>query len=98
MPYKPIVIERMLLGKLQMNSLDADHENFCLEIDGLPPIRTKLPNHKGDIRDKLENRIHRQLRVRKQFFHELMDCTKTREDFINQIRNDPYPPFGFLFV
>lgn len=98
MPHKPPEIEIMLLKKLKMKSEDADHEKFCLEIEGIPTIRTKLPNHKKDIGDVLEGRIHKQLRVRKQFFRELMDCTKSREDFINQIRNDPYPPFGFLTV
>jgi len=98
MPYKPIEIERMLTGKLEMVSKDADHIWFSLEIDGLPPIRTKLPNHKDDIREKLESRIHKQLRIRKPFFHGLMDCTKYRSDYIKQIKEDPYPPFNILFV
>lgn len=98
MPYKPTEIERMLTGKLGMILKDADHTWLSLEVDGLPPIRTKLPSHKEDIRDKLESRIYKQLRVRKPFFHELMDCTKYRVDYVKQIREDPYPPFSILFV
>ncbi len=98
MPYKPIEIAGMLTKKLGMLSEKADHTWFRFEIDGLPPIRTKLPAHKEDIRDKLESRIYKQLRVRKLFFHELMNCTKYRADYIKQIKEEPYPPFSILFV
>jgi len=98
MPYKPIEIEKMLTGKLKMLSENADHTWFKLELDGLQSIRTKLPNHKDDIRDKLESRIHKQLRVRKPFFRELMNCTKHRLYYEIQIRDNPYPPFSVLIV
>lgn len=98
MPYKPIEVEGMLKTKLKMIVEDADHKWFTMELDGLPPIRTKLPNHREDIRDKLESRIYKQLRVRKPFFRALMDCTKYREDYEKQIREDPYPPFNVLLV
>jgi len=98
MPYKPIEVEGMLNTKLKMIVEDADHKWFKLELDGLPPIRTKLPNHREDIRDKIESRIYKQLRVWKPFFHDLMDCKKYRADYEKQIREDPYPPFSVLFV
>jgi hypothetical protein len=98
MPYKPREIEKMLTRKLEMSVEDADHKWFKLDLEGLPPIRTKLPNHKGDIKPKLEGRICNQLRVRKTFFHGLMDCTKKLQDYEKQIRNDPFPPFDHLLV
>lgn len=98
MPYKPFEIEGMLIGKLKMSTLNADHKWFFLQLQGLPPIRTKLPNHKEDIGIKLESRIFKQLRVRKTFFHELMDCTKTLPDYEKMIREDPYPPLSNLLV
>jgi hypothetical protein len=98
MPYKPIEIEGMLKTKLRMSLEEADHTWFRLEIAGLPPIRTKVPNHKGDIRDKLESRIYKQLRVKKPFFHGLMDCTKLLADYKKQVREDPYPPFSVLIM
>lgn len=98
MPYKPIEIERMLINKLHMRVSNADHKWFELKIDGLPPIRTKLPNHKDDINPIIAGRIHKQLRIRKKFFHELMDCTKYFDDYENQIKDDPYPPFNQLFL
>lgn len=98
MPYKPLEIEGMLKTKLKMSDENADHKWFRLNFEGIPPICTKLPNHKEDIRNKLEGRICRQLRVRKPFFHGLMDCTKLRVDYEKQIRDDPFPPFTIQIV
>src|ERR1700690_636386 len=98
MPYKPKDVEGMLTSKLKMSPEDGDHQWFKLELKDLPPIRTKLPRHNEEIRNKLESRIYGQLRVRKPFFHELMDCTKSRAQYEKQVREDPYPPFSVLFV
>jgi hypothetical protein len=98
MPYSPRDVEGMLRIKLNMVIENADHKWFKLELNGLPPIHTKLPNHREDIRDQLESKIHKQLRIRKMFFRGLMDCTKNRADYEEQIRRDPYPPFDILIV
>lgn len=98
MSHKPAEIERMLTNKLKMVSDDRDHKWFILHIDGLPPIRTKLSNHKDDVTDIIEGRICKQLRVRKIFFLELIKCTKSREAYIEQVQKDPFPPFSQLFV
>jgi len=67
----------MLLTKLGMTPSNADHKWFVIQFDGLPPIRTKLSHtKKKDVGLKLEGRMHKQLRVRSNFFRELMDCTK----------------------
>jgi len=98
MTYKRREVADMLVIKLKMRPRNADHEWYELSIDGLPPIRTKLSNNKKDIHDALENKIFRQLRVRKKFFHELMDCTKSKDDYEQQVISDPYPPFDNLIV
>lgn len=98
MPYKPIEIEKMLKNKLKMDVEDADHRWFILELEGLPRIRTKLSNNKNEVGDFLESRICKQLRVRKNFFHELIDCTKSRDEYKKQIQDDPFPPFSQLLV
>jgi len=98
MPYKPAEVERMLLTKLKMTSEESDHTWYRLDIDGMPPIRTKISHNRKDIRDKLESRIYKQLRIRKPLFHELMDCTKYRDDYVKQVREDPFPPFNEMFV
>jgi hypothetical protein len=92
MPYKPRELEHMFVSKLHMVVKNADHTWFILELNGLPTISTKLPNHKADIGEKLESKIHKQLHVRKLFFHSLVDCSKSRADYEKQIRENPYPP------
>jgi hypothetical protein len=98
MPYKPSEIEKMLLNKLHMYFEDRDHRWFRLDLDQLPPIRTKLSSHKEDIGSEIENRICKQLRIRKILFHELMDCTKQLDDYKQQVRTDPFPPFNIRLV
>lgn len=98
MPYKPAEIEKMLKNKLKMDSSDNDHRWFTLVIEGLPPIRTKLSHNKDDVRDKIEGKICRQLHVRKNFFSELMKCTKSREEYLEQIQKDPHPPLDQVII
>jgi len=98
MPFKPREIGNMLEKKLGMTSSNADHIWYELQFSNLPPIRTKLPNHKDDIGPELESKICNQLRVRKVFFHGLMECTKYRADYEKQIQEDPFPPFSVLLV
>jgi len=98
MSHKPAEIEKMLTNKLKMVSDNKDHEWFTLHIEGLPPIRTKLSHHKGDVSDVLEGKMCKQLRVHKSFFVELISCTKSREAYIEKVTKDPYPPFSQIIV
>ncbi len=88
----------MLKTKLQMAALNSDHRWFELQLNELPTIRTKISHNKKDIGPALENRICKQMRIRKKFFYELMDCTKYRDDYERQVREDPYPPFSERLV
>lgn len=98
MPYKPRQVKAKLTAKLGMTVSNKDHTWLELRLNGLPPIRTKLPNHKEDIGPKLESRICNQLRIRKPLFCGLMDCTKYLQDYEKQVREDPYPPFNVPLV
>lgn len=98
MAYKPTEVESMLKTKLKMTYENRDHRWLKIEVEGLPPIRTKVSHNKKDIRSGLESRIYKQLRVKKPFFHELMDCTKQLDDYVKQIQEDPYPPFNVMLV
>ena len=98
MAYKLNEIEGMLKTKLHMELDKRDHRWFTLEQDGLPVIKTKVSHHKETAGPNLEARIFKQLRVKKLFFYELMDCTKSRDDYINKISTEPYPPFDQIIV
>jgi hypothetical protein len=60
-------------------------------------ILTKVSHSKQDIGPKLEGKIARQLRVHKPYFEEMMDCTNSREDYYQQVRESPFPPFNVHF-
>lgn len=75
----------------------SDHRWYVLKLDGLPPILTKASHGKGIIAGNLENTIAKQLRVRTPFFREMMGCTKSREDYYQQIRHAPFPDWNTHF-
>src|SRR5258708_9550207 len=97
MAYKPREIEEKLISKFGFTKdihKGSDHRYYVLVIDDETPwIQTHFSHNKKDIGADLESSIIRQLHVRKNFFHEMIDCTKSREDYIQQVKTDPFPPF-----
>ena len=73
-------------------SHSSAHRWYELHLPGLPPIRTFFSHGKKRSAD-LESKIARQLRVRRDYFKGMIDCTNSREDYYNQVRQSPYPPF-----
>ena len=98
MPYKPKGVRDILTKKLGMTISERDHTWLELHIKGLPTIRTKLSHNNKDIGPEIESRICKQLRVRKPFFHGLMDCSEYLQDYEAQVRKDPFPPFDVGLV
>jgi hypothetical protein len=75
----------------------SDHRWYVLKLEGLPPILTKASHGKTQITGGLESAIAKQMRVRTAFFREMMSCTKSREDYYQQIRRDPFPDWETRF-
>lgn len=100
MARNPGEISRCLQSKFDFapaKNRSPDHQWYELHLPGLPTILTKLSHGKKDIGAKLEGKIARQLRVRTQFFRKMIDCTRSREDYYQQVRTDPYPPWEIRF-
>lgn len=98
MPYKPAEIERVLktvLGFVEDDTHEVGHKWYKLKIEGVPrTIRTKISHgKKTEYGAGLESAVAKQLHVRKEFFRALMAGQKTREDYINELKNNPFPPF-----
>ena len=99
MPLKPRDVEKLLKNKLGFQPAKTrsdDHRYYVLQLDGLPPIHTKVSHTKAEIGPNLESKIARQMRVRGAFFALLLNCQRGRRDYERQVRDDPYPPFGIL--
>ena len=97
MPNDNRKVEKCLLTKfqfIQASNREAGHRWIELSLPGLPVIATKFSHTHEDIRDVLWGRIARQLRVRKAYLKEMINCTKSREDYYQQVRTDPFPPFN----
>lgn len=100
MPRKPREIEGCLVNKFKFKEAktrSSDHRWFELRLDGLPVILTKVSHSREEIGSSLEGKIARQLRVKKAFFNEMMDCTKGKGEYERQVRDDPVPPFDVRF-
>ena len=97
MGFKPDFVEDRLRRKFgfeEARNRGKKHKYYVLQIsDDLPLIETFFSHDGKEIREALEGRIRRELRVRKDFFYGMMECTKSREDYYRQIREAPYPPF-----
>lgn len=100
MPRRNREVEDTLLNKFQFErsrKRSADHRWLQLKLPGLPPIHTHFSHGRQDIGDTLWSLIAKQLRVRKTFLNEMIDCTKSREEYYKQVAEDPYPPWSHRF-
>jgi hypothetical protein len=100
MPRRPRDIENLLQQKFGFSPAkqrSSDHRWYELRLPDLPPILTKVSHTKKEIGPVLEGKIARQLRVHKPYFEGMMDCTRSRTDYYQQVREAPYPPFDIRF-
>lgn len=97
MPMKTADFERLLVQKFGFSPADnksVDHRHYVLHIPGLPLITTKVSHGMRDLSTNLEGKIARQLHVHAPFFRLMMACTRSREEYYEQVQADPYPPFN----
>jgi len=93
-------VQRLLIRKFGFSEAPTrsdDHIWYELHIPGLPVIATKVSHGEREIHAKLEGKMARQLRVHAPFFRRMIECTRSREEYIQQIEGDPYPPFDIGF-
>jgi hypothetical protein len=100
MPRKPRDVESILTAKfgfIEAKGHSSEHRWYELRLDGLPVILTKVSHSKSDIGPNLEGKMARQLRVKKRFFGEMMDCTRDATEYERQVRDHPEPPWDVRF-
>lgn len=100
MPRKPSDLETVLqrkFGFAPAREHSSDHRWYELRLPGLPPILTKVSHGRKEITAKLEGKIARQLRVRGPYLQEMLDCSHSREEYYQKLRDDPFPPFDIRF-
>ena len=100
MPLRPNVVINTLTNKFHFEPARGrsdDHRWFELKLPDLPPIVTKVSHGRGEISLKIESMMARQLRVRTTFFRGMVDCTNSNENYCQQVRDDPFPPWDHRF-
>ena len=97
---RPQEIESLLKNKFgfqQAKYHSKDHRWFELQLPDLPAILTKVSHKRNDISSIIEGKIAKQLRVKKDFFRGMFDCSYNRCEYYQKVKTDPYPPFDFRF-
>ena len=100
MAYRNRDVEETLLNKFQFaesGSRSDDHRWIELTLPGLPVIATYFSHGRQEIDRKLWGKIARQLRVRAPYLNEMIDCTKSQEEYYKQVTDAPYPPWVHRF-
>jgi hypothetical protein len=95
-------VEQRLLTKFEFSEApnrESGHRWVELRLEGLPVIATYFSHARQDIGEDstLWKMIARQLRVRRNFLNQMMDCTKSRDAYYKQVREEPYPPWQHRF-
>ena len=93
-------VESILLDKFQFaesTTRSDSHRWVELTLPGLPVIATYFSHARQDIGDNLWGKIARQLRVRKTYLNEMIECTKSREEYYKQVKEAPFPPWEHRF-
>jgi hypothetical protein len=100
MPLKTNELESKLVHKFgfdQAHTRSSDHRWYEINVPGCPPILTKVSHGAKELSPSLESMIARQLRVRKTFLREMINCTKSLDDYQHQVQTAPIPPFDKRF-
>lgn len=83
--------ERQLTQKLQMtlrNRKGDDHRRYELVINGRRVVRTMVSRGSGHrtLSNDIVSKMAKQLQVTTPFFREVIICTKSREDYLEKLR------------
>ena len=77
------------LTKKGFRSIEGDHTFLILYTNGIKTsIRTKVSRGSREIGDSLINIMASQLKLDKRGFKELIDCQKSEEDYIQQLKKE----------
>lgn len=94
MAYRNRDVEKTLLNKFEFTSSTThskDHRWLELKLPNLPVITAHFSHTKENIGDTLWMLIARELRVNKSFLNGMISCTKSRDDYYEQVKTAPTP-------
>ncbi len=75
-----------IFKKLNLSVRSTGHYYGWLVVDGIKILRVHYSHGKGDISEKIENKIRGQLKLSHKDFKELVDCPLTYEKYIRLLK------------
>jgi len=79
-----------LFDKLEMETREGRDTIAKFRYNGEVIIRTKVPHKRGELRGLLIHFIRQQLRLNETQFQELTNCTLSRDDYIQVLKEKGY--------
>lgn len=101
MPLDPRRFERCLQTKFgfeEDTGRESGHRYYKLQVDELLPVRTKVSHGRAEIHDGLVTTIARQLCVTRSYLMEMIECTKTKQEYEDHLRANPPAPRSQRFI
>lgn len=91
-------LRRLLTSKFGFQEMDrsGDHYWYVLYLEGLKPVKTKVSRGHVTYGKALASRVAKQLGVRNRFYQGMMSCDHSREDYYEELSNNPRetpPPY-----
>ena len=83
-------IRHLLMDKFGFTESTTDHYWYELSLPDLPTIKAKISFGSKTYDDKLQGYVARQLLVRRRFYEEMMNCSRSREDYYQIVQIDPF--------
>lgn len=87
MPYSKKLIDKRLTGKFGFDRNEkGDHIRYALVIAGMT-VTTKLSHGSSkDIPAWLESEISKQLKVKKGYFRQMIDCSISQDEYYEELK------------
>lgn len=90
-------VERKLVSKFgfepKESSEGSHHRGYQIQIGDQPLITTRVSHDSSDIGPEILGQMANQVRVKANFFREMLQCNKSCSEYYEKVKNDPYPPF-----
>lgn len=88
MPLAARQVKQALTGKLECEIDETHHHYYVYRHNGEIVTKTRMSHgRKKEIGNFLIGQMAQQLQVSKSFFTGLVSCTKTHDDYRNELRN-----------
>jgi len=93
MPIQKRDLRQCLTGKFGFEEVEGSrHEAVTLFIEGRKIATARFSRSHSDVGDEILGLIAKEIRVQLNFLKRMYGCTKSRDDYLNHLRDTGYLP------